>query len=284
VAIADFDCDRVPDLAVVNLSVAVDLTGSISVLLNRNLGPGVPDLFDFDQQYLVGRNPTATAAADFNADGAEDLAVVNHLDRSLSILLNAGCPLRVVLACRAAKQKAAGKAARGLLGCYARAAKQGAVADPLCLGKVRDKLRDAFAKAETAGECPTTQDAAAIGAQLDGLAADVAGNLPATPGDKDARKCAAAKQKAAGTAARGLLGCHARATKKSIPLDVGCLGQVRDKFEEAFTAAEGRGGCATSGDAAAVAAAVEAAVVDMVVDLRRSRTAERLSRTVLAAP
>jgi len=282
VVVTDLDCDTVPDLAVVNQAGtgADPLLGSVTVLLNRNLGPGVPDLFEFDMNYTVGRNPTCVVAADFNGDGAQDLEVTNHLDRSVSILINAGCPIVLAHVCRAAKLKAASKAAGGLLGCYAQAAKQAAAVDPLCVGKVRDKFLAAFAKAEAEGGCLTSQDAAPIGAQIAALAAAVADDLSATPGDKDANKCASAKLKATGKKAGGLLGCHARAAKKVEAIDPTCLEKVEGKLARAFSDAEARGECATTGDAAAIAAKVEASVVDVVLDLRRARRTGPLARPV----
>jgi tetratricopeptide (TPR) repeat protein len=50
------------------------------------LGANILPRSDFN----TGNNPLALVAADFNADGQHDLAVVNHDDSSLTILLNGG--------------------------------------------------------------------------------------------------------------------------------------------------------------------------------------------------
>jgi|GEM_PF-487703 len=53
--------------------------------------------------------------------------------------------------CEAAKLKAAGKLARGQLGCYTKAARTGAALDSLCISKAASKFSAAIAKA---GACP----------------------------------------------------------------------------------------------------------------------------------
>jgi hypothetical protein len=72
-----------------------------------------------------------------------------------------------------------------------------------------------------------------------------------------ARRCAAAKLKAAGSVASKLLGCHASAVKRGLAVDGECLAKAHDKLTSAFTKAEAKGGCASSGDATTVTGSLD---------------------------
>jgi len=84
VAVADFNGDGKPDLAVVNNTSP----GSVSILLGNGDGT-----FASQVQYATGNTPVAVAVADFNGDGKLDLAVLNNVSPppgSISILLGNG--------------------------------------------------------------------------------------------------------------------------------------------------------------------------------------------------
>jgi hypothetical protein len=81
VVAADFNGDGKPDLAVVNYGTAV-FSGNVQVLLNRGNGT-----FQTSNGYGTGVHPTAVVAADFNGDGATDLAVMNSSDNTISVFL-----------------------------------------------------------------------------------------------------------------------------------------------------------------------------------------------------
>lgn len=85
----------------------------------------------------------------------------------------------------------------------------------------------------------------------------------ATPG----QKCAAAKVRASGKKALKKLKCHATAIMRDDPVDPACLARAEQKFVEAFAKAELEGGCATTGDAAALEAMVDVFVGDVVAAL-----------------
>jgi len=75
VAIGDFNGDRLPDLAVVNaVTIITQGPGTVSILLG--LGNGS---FVAAGTYPAGDGPLDIAAADFDEDGALDLAIVNSI-------------------------------------------------------------------------------------------------------------------------------------------------------------------------------------------------------------
>lgn len=95
VAAGDLNHDSRPDLASTSAS-----TGTISVLLNT-CGQPTPTVtptavactvpsFGPATNYPVGTQPNSVSSADFNHDGAPDLATANNGSENVSILLNNG--------------------------------------------------------------------------------------------------------------------------------------------------------------------------------------------------
>src|SRR5262245_15388982 len=114
--------------------------------------------------------------------------------------------------CAASKMNAAGGAAAGAAGCYARALAKGAGVDGTCLAKKQAKLAAAFDRVERRGGCGTNGDAGAIGAMVEAFVDAVAGGMPSGVNElgfgasRDGAKCVSAKIRASGTEAAGKLG------------------------------------------------------------------------------
>jgi hypothetical protein len=84
VAVADFNGDGIPDLAVANTG-STGGTGSALLLLGTGGGA-----FKAGPSVLAGSGPYSLAAGDFNGDGKMDLAVANVEGDNITTLLNMG--------------------------------------------------------------------------------------------------------------------------------------------------------------------------------------------------
>jgi uncharacterized protein (TIGR03437 family) len=79
-AVADFNGDSIPDLAIANYG-----GNNVTVLLGNGAGGFKPDSFS---PYAVGTSPRSVAVGDFNNDGVPDLAIANSGSSNVSMLLN----------------------------------------------------------------------------------------------------------------------------------------------------------------------------------------------------
>ncbi|WP_263351093.1 FG-GAP-like repeat-containing protein [Acidicapsa acidisoli] len=83
VIIADFNGDGIPDLAVANDYPA----NTVAILLGNGNGTFTESP---DSPIPVGQSPESIAVGDFNGDGFADLATVNDVDATVTILLGSG--------------------------------------------------------------------------------------------------------------------------------------------------------------------------------------------------
>lgn len=93
-------------------------------------------------------------------------------------------------------------------------------------------------------------------------------------GADPAAQCQARKLKAAGAAANGIVRCHAQAASAGSMMAASvCVQSETASLVAPFATAESRGGCLTSGDAAAVGALLQSGVASLVASLRPVATA-----------
>jgi len=86
IAVADFNGDGMPDLAVVNQGPLASTTGSIAIFLGSGNGNFKPVAVSA----ATDQTPIAIVSADFNGDGIPDLAVANGGSNTVTILMGKG--------------------------------------------------------------------------------------------------------------------------------------------------------------------------------------------------
>ena len=175
-----------------------------------------------------------------------------------------------VVACGAAKLKAAGAAASARLACHALAAQKGLVVDGTCLDAAFGKLDDAFAKAEAAAKkagtvCPTGIDAAGTEAAIGTFVGDV---VAALRPQSDASKCVAKKLASVGKYAQKILGAHAaQRIKPNAMTFADKTTKAGDVLAALFAKLDGKAkDCQTSGDEPGMVTAAEDLIVAEVCD------------------
>lgn len=106
IAVEDFDNDGKADLAVLNHNIS-----KLSVL--RGIGDGkFKPALDSEAGAVGARGPIGMTVGDFNRDGKPDVAVVNHHDHKLSVLLGKGdATFRAAVGYPAAAQASSGPVA-----------------------------------------------------------------------------------------------------------------------------------------------------------------------------
>jgi hypothetical protein len=87
VAVADFNGDGKPDLAIANSNAR-----SVSILLNTTAPGATTPSFAPGQGFTTGASPESVVVGDFNLDGKPDLAVVEQGSNTVSVLLNTTAP------------------------------------------------------------------------------------------------------------------------------------------------------------------------------------------------
>jgi hypothetical protein len=173
--------------------------------------------------------------------------------------LAAGLPAgaaRAANRCAGAKLEATAKSASCLLALEAKEAQSGAPPDLARLERCRDRIGDAFARAESKPPCLTAGDEAGVQASVDAFAAELDAALSvATPS-----ACQASKLRAARKAARCQLRLRAREVSKDAAADPQKQEACRDVMAARFAKLELRSSCTTTGDAPAIQAEIDAFV------------------------
>ncbi len=85
ITVDDYDGDGHMDAAIANIGEYWGGDDTVSIVLGDGMGG-----FSDDVKYFVGDSPRDITTADFNGDGAPDLAVVNYDSLFVSVLLNDG--------------------------------------------------------------------------------------------------------------------------------------------------------------------------------------------------
>jgi hypothetical protein len=155
--------------------------------------------------------------------------------------------------CCASRLRTTAARERQLLRCHAQAAVHGVAVDPACVAGEAAALARSFARTEAANACPGPGDETLVQADLERIAARIAGALRPVP---TASGCAARKLKAAGRLAQ--LTLRAFSQHPPHPADqLGTLDQIIlafiDRMNATFLLLDTRPGCLTTGDAATVA-------------------------------
>src|SRR4051794_29017889 len=99
-------------------------------------------------------------------------------------------------------------------------------------------------------------------------------SVPARAAATAGQRCAAAKVKAVATDAAGILVCASKGAAHGIAADGACVDKQRVKLATAFSRAEAKGSCATTGDAAALTTLVDDFVGAVVGDLPPGETSD----------
>jgi cysteine-rich repeat protein len=178
--------------------------------------------------------------------------------------------------CAGEKIKAAGKKADCKAGLEAKQASKGGTIDPAKIARCESRHSFFFARNEAKGNCATTGDAATVEAKVDAFVADLdtelaVGTLPNT--------CQGEKIKAAGKKAACKLGLEAKQASKGGTIDPAKVAKCESKLSSMFAKNESKGGCNTTGDAAAIEAKVDAFVADAANELDPTTTTSTTTST-----
>jgi hypothetical protein len=97
-------------------------------------------------------------------------------------------------------------------------------------------------------------------------------------------RCSAAKLRAAGRKAASKISCYRKAVLASMAPDADCLARAEAKFVRAFAAADARGGCLTTGDAADVEAIVDQFIADLLAHFPNTTTTSTSTTSSSSTP
>jgi hypothetical protein len=168
--------------------------------------------------------------------------------------------------CAGAKIKAAAKKTTCKATLEEKQAGKGGTIDPAKVAKCEATFSKGFAKAEAKGSCLSTGDAATIEAKVDAFVSDLATELDVGTGTNP-NGCEGGKIKAAAKKANCKAQLEAKQASKGGTIDPAKVSKCEATFSKAFAKSEAKGGCNTTGDAAAIEAKVDAYVADVDAEL-----------------
>ena len=157
--------------------------------------------------------------------------------------------------CGASKLRATAMKASGKLRCGSKAVLRPETYAS-CASKVDRRFTGRFKNAEK-HDCALNDDAGPIATKVDLFIDDVREDLTGAPAGSilitpEARRCAVAKLRAAARKSVIQLGCAAK-TATTGATDPSCAANAAAGYDQQWDGAEGKGGCATTGDKAAIA-------------------------------
>ncbi|HYV56314.1 MAG TPA: hypothetical protein VE911_02160 [Candidatus Nitrosopolaris sp.] len=150
--------------------------------------------------------------------------------------------------CVSQKTRAAGIDAAAKLRCQSKAARTGVPLAPRCFARADTKLLARFARAQRVGDCPSSNDGPTVATLVDGFVSAVVHSVP-SGSDHGGRRCTAAELASVGTTAARRLDCHAQAFRIGAPVATACLDATAVHFARELRTAEGKSGCAITGEA-----------------------------------
>jgi hypothetical protein len=116
-----------------------------------------------------------------------------------------------------------------------------------------------------------------------GLLAFVCAHSPASAAVDSVAVCADKKAKASGKKASDLLEAFGKNAKSSNPVRfVADVSKAQSKLTKAFVKADGKGGCAISGDAGTIEAKIDAFALDVVSGISGTTTTTTMATTTIA--
>lgn len=167
--------------------------------------------------------------------------------------------------CQSGKLQSAAKFAKAVLICHAVAAESGAAVSTSCRDKAASKFAAAFTMLESRGGCTTSADSQTVETELLNFADTVAASL--SPGAAPSA-CGGAKLRATASTTSSSLSAQAKNRKKlNGALLARALSKAHDGLARQFARAEAKGGCATTGNAAALTETIDATVTRLAGEL-----------------
>jgi hypothetical protein len=163
--------------------------------------------------------------------------------------------------CAGDKIKATAKKASCKASLEAKQAAKGGTIDPAKVAKCEATFSKSFAKSELKGGCISTGDAATIESKVDAFVVDLEGELDVGTGTNP-NTCESDKIKAAAKKASCKSALESKQASKGGTIDPAKVAKCEATFSKSFAKAELKGGCNTTGDAAAIEAKVDAFVDD----------------------